>query len=344
VPSDHYRFQGDHPHIAAKDLDSAKHEAAKSLQTHDYPNDLKSGQQGGYDIDYVTEKKNNEEGLHEGTETSRIAAITKHLNTTLQPDTKATLPDGVDMEDFAPHIIHAPHDPFPIAMVNRRPRGAIEYTDVNNPQDMAWLAGFHYAERKVFIQTPTFNAAAVVEATLAAVRRGIEVTLYMDLGYNDGGEALPFQGGTNEVVVAKMFKELEPEHKKLFKAFWYTGKDMSRPVNASKKQRNCHVKIMIIDDHIGIMGNGNQDSQSWYHSQEANIMIDSPAVCKEWANGIRTNQNTHLYGRLDDDGVWRDPKDGSVLDDMGSTKPEGLLSIVKGLGNAVKRVQGKGGF
>jgi len=33
---------------------------------------------------------------------------------------------------------------------------------------------------------------------------------------------------------------------------------MCRPVNASKKQRNCHVKLMIVDDHVGIMGNGNQ--------------------------------------------------------------------------------------
>ncbi|KDR78755.1 hypothetical protein GALMADRAFT_244306 [Galerina marginata CBS 339.88] len=344
TPPEHYKFEGDHGHIAAKDLDSAKEDAAKSLQTHDYPANLKRGQQEGYDVDYATEQKNNEQGLHDGTRVTKLSAITKHLNTTLQPDTKATLPDGVDLEDFQPHIIHKPHDPFPIAMVNRKPRGAIEYTDINNPQDMAWLAGMHYAQKTVFIQTPTYNAAAVVDATMAAIRRGIEVTLYACLGYNDGGEALPLQGGTNEVVVAKMFKELQPEQRKLFKVYWYTGKDMCRPVNASKKQRNCHVKIMIIDDHIGIMGNGNQDSQSWYHSQEANILIDSPAVCKEWAEGIRTNQNTHIYGRLDDDGIWRDQKDGSVLDDMGSTKGGTFMSTAKNLLNAVKRVEGKGGF
>ncbi|KAG5637636.1 hypothetical protein H0H81_003861 [Sphagnurus paluster] len=338
-PAERYRFQGDHAHIAAKDLDRAKIDAKESLETHDYPNDLKGGEQHGYDVDDATEKANNEKGLHDGTTASKLSLITKHLNTTLQPDTKATLPEGEETEDFTPHILHAPHDPFPIAMVNRRPRGAIEYTDVNNPQDMAWLAGLHYAEKKVFIQTPTFNAAAVVEATLSAVRKGIEVILYVNLGFNDQGEALPFQGGTNEVVIAKMFKALEPEQKKLFKVYWYTGKDMRRPVNASKKQRNCHVKLMIIDDHVGIMGNGNQDSQSWYHSQEANILIDSPVVCKDWANGIRANQNTHIYGRLDDDGIWRDPEDGSVLDDMGSTKGGTFSSTAKGLVGAVKRVQ-----
>lgn len=37
----------------------------------------------------------------------------------------------------------------------------------------------------VYSQTPTFNATPVVAACLAAVRRGIEVTLYLDIGFND---------------------------------------------------------------------------------------------------------------------------------------------------------------
>jgi len=75
------------------------------------------------------------------------------------------------------------------------------------------------------------------------------------------GEALPKQGGTNEHVFKGMFETLEEEYKKNLRVFWYTGKDMIRPVNASKKQRNCHVKIMIVDDVVGIQGNGNQDAQ-----------------------------------------------------------------------------------
>lgn len=72
-------------------------------------------------------------------------------DTNLQPDTKATLPDGVDMEDFSPHIIHKAHEPFPIALVNRKPKGSIDYTSTDNPQDVAWMAGLHYAKSKVFM-------------------------------------------------------------------------------------------------------------------------------------------------------------------------------------------------
>jgi hypothetical protein len=47
------------------------------------------------------------------------------------------------------------------------------------------------------------------------------------------GEALPFQGGTNEVVVVKMFKDLNPEQRKLFRVFWYTGKCSLPEANGS---------------------------------------------------------------------------------------------------------------
>ncbi|KAF8879984.1 hypothetical protein CPB84DRAFT_1851962 [Gymnopilus junonius] len=111
TPSEHYKFGNEHAHIAAKDLETAKFNAAGIAQA-------------AFDVNDAAEKNNNEKGLH-----NKLAAITQHLNTTLQPDTKATLPEGVDMDNFSPHILHGPHDPFPIAMVNPRPRGSVEYTE-----------------------------------------------------------------------------------------------------------------------------------------------------------------------------------------------------------------------
>jgi hypothetical protein len=71
-------------------------------------------------------------------------------------------------------------------------------------------------------------------------------------------------------------------------------------------------------------------------------MVDSPEMCAEWRAGIDNNQNTALYGRLDDkEGVWKD-KDGNILEGKGGRG--GPVDIVKGLLGAVARVQGKGGF
>jgi len=42
----------------------------------------------------------------------------------------------------------------------------------------------------------------------------------------------------------------------------YTGKDQVRPLNAVKKQRNCHIKFAAYDDQVLILGNGNQGRSS----------------------------------------------------------------------------------
>ena len=91
---------------------------------------------------------------------------------------------------------------------------------------------------------------------------------------------------------------------------------MDRPLNAVRKQRNCHVKFCAVDGQVAIIGSGNQDTQSWFHSQEINVMMDSKKVVSEWVAALRRNQSTHIYGRVDLDGVWRG-KHGNQLTDTG---------------------------
>lgn len=53
----------------------------------------------------------------------RVARITAHLNASTI-DQKGGATDDDSMDDFRPHILHSKHDPVPIAMVNRRPKGS----------------------------------------------------------------------------------------------------------------------------------------------------------------------------------------------------------------------------
>ena len=91
-----------------------------------------------------------------------------------------------------------------------------------------------------------------------------------------------------------------------------TAKDQIRPIHNKFKKRSCHIKLMVVDGHIGIQGNGNQDTQSYFHSQEINVMLDSELVCKAWMDGIMRNQNTHIYGKVLKEGpeawCWVDPE------------------------------------
>jgi phosphatidylserine/phosphatidylglycerophosphate/cardiolipin synthase-like enzyme len=99
------------------------------------------------------------------------------------------------------------------------------------------------------------------------------------------------------------------------------------------------VKLMIVDGKIGIQGSGNQDTQSWFHSQEINILLESAAVCAAWEDGIRRNQNTHMYGWVSrDDGVWRDAAGNEAVGSIGLDP--GRFSWAMGVVGAVDRMRG----
>ena len=102
---------------------------------------------------------------------------------------------------------------------------------------------------------------------------------------------------------------------------------------------------MAVDDQVTMLGNGNQDTQSWFHSQETNLLIDSAQLTAEWLRGIDSNQNTRKFGLVDDaDGIWR-ARDGSgrVVQSSG-VKNVGPITGMKGVVGAVRRVRGTGGF
>lgn len=287
-----------------------------------------------------------------------MSLINKHLNLAKHDNREATAPEVEENNEMTPFIPHPVHKPFPIAMVNRKPYGAPNHACVNTPQNEAWLSAVRNAKEWVFIQTPDLNAEPLLPEIVAAVKRGVEITYWVCLGYNDAGELLPGQGGTNEMVADGLHKKLQGDEHKLLKIGYYVAKDQNKPVHNKFKSRSCHVKLMVVDGHIGIQGNGNQDTQSWYHSQEVNVMIDSPTVCKAWMEGIRRNQSestpglrvtqasmlmlfpdTHIYGMASqEDGIWRDSEGKEAEGAIG--KDPGHFAWMKGFTGAIQRVRG----
>ncbi|KAF1926504.1 IQ calmodulin-binding domain-containing protein [Didymella exigua CBS 183.55] len=296
-----------------------------------------------HDSDIVAEIEHMQAILSPGDGETQMDAVTRHLNLAKKLDRKGTAPQCRSEDDMIPIHPHKAHAPFPMALVNRRPWGAPNHECVNVPQNEAWLAAIRNAQKTVFIQTPNLNASPLVPALKEAARRGIEVTYYVCLGYNDAGELLPFQGGHNEKIANEMYENMSEEHRKNLRVHYYVAKDQIIPIHNKFKTRSCHIKLMIVDDHVGIQGNGNQDTQSWFHSMEVNIMIDSYHICRDWKEQLRRNQNTHLYGLASqEDGIWRDEDGKEVEGAIG--KDPGKFPWAKGLVGAVQRVRGAGGF
>ncbi|KAF2800563.1 IQ calmodulin-binding motif protein [Melanomma pulvis-pyrius CBS 109.77] len=299
-----------------------------------------------YDPDIVSEIRRLQSNLTPAPGETQMETITRHLNLATKQTTPGTAPSDPTSTPapFTPLIPHPPHAAFPIALVNRAPYGAPNNSSLTVPQNFAWLAAIRNAETSVFIQTPNLNASPLIPALLAAVRRGVQVTYYVCLGYNDAGELLPGQGGTNEMVASSLHTSLsspeDADAKARLHIHYYVAKDQVEPIHNQFKKRSCHIKLMVVDGHLGIQGNGNMDTQSWCHSMEVNVMIDSPVVCKGWLEAIESNQNTSTYGRSSpDDGLWRSPTTGAQAEGAIGKDP-GRFSWAKGIVGAVQRVRG----
>ncbi|KAL4908284.1 hypothetical protein BDW74DRAFT_166062 [Aspergillus multicolor] len=287
--------------------------------------------------------------------------VTRLLNHTRQKSTTGDAPDEDQEDRMEPYILTLQHKPFPMALVNREPygckryfrfiivgrltRAAPDHTSTDVPQNAAWLSAINNAERSIFIQTPNMNAEPLLDPLVDAVRRGVIVTCYLCLGYNDAGQLLPFQNGTNEMISNRLYSSLDTaEEKSRLRVFNYIAKDQTRPIHNKFKKRSCHIKLMIVDEAVAIQGNGNLDTQSYYHSQEVNLLLDSPLVCRTWLDAIDRNQNTAKYGLVSpDDGCWHDPGTGELPEGSIGLDP-GRFSWAKGAVGVVHRVRGTGGF
>lgn len=271
----------------------------------------------------------------------RVNAIARHLNKPTGLSIEATASDRDNNLNFFPFIPLPSTKPVPMAMCSRKPYANINTDSVFVPQNEAFLSLVRNAKKSIFIQTPDLNAKPLLPALISAVKRGIEVTYYVCLGYNDGGELLPGQGGTNEMNANYLYSQLEADEKPLLKVYYYVAADQNHPIHNNFKQRSCHIKLLIADESVAIQGSGNQDTQSWFHSQEVNVMIDSAVICKAWKEGIERNQNTHLYGAASQhDGCWYHPDSGKLAEGSLGTNA-GHFSWAKGIIGTVKKAGGQ---
>eukprot|EP00743_Colponemidia_sp_Colp-15_P001578 GILK01001724.1.p1 GENE.GILK01001724.1~~GILK01001724.1.p1 ORF type:complete len:705 (+),score=101.04 GILK01001724.1:50-2164(+) len=122
------------------------------------------------------------------------------------------------------------------------------------------------AKKSIFIQTPNLNADKAVEAIIDALDRNIDVTIITPEGFNDFMQKYMLQGGTNAQIGEKLVNSVNG-HKLRF--CWYKP----QPGYADLPTKS-HLKFLVVDKRVTILGSTNMDTQSFYHSQEVNVLVD----------------------------------------------------------------------
>jgi len=97
----------------------------------------------------------------------------------------------------------------PILVVGHNAR-ALPFPTAENdsPQAAAFLTAVASATRIIRLQSPNLNEPAMIDALVAAVRRGVEVDLLVSKSHEQSGESLPGRGGPNDATLETMVDTL----------------------------------------------------------------------------------------------------------------------------------------
>ncbi|KAI0397283.1 hypothetical protein F5Y17DRAFT_391786 [Xylariaceae sp. FL0594] len=188
------------------------------------------------------------------------------------------------------------------------------------PLNCAILSLFDMAQNRIYLQTPNLTSAAVVDALLEALDRGVDVTVVTSKGmmvleqlltsgtttswclrsfiklYNNRQRrsAKPSTGSANHDSNAIFDLESQHPHLGSLEVFYFQPLPANQELKVPEGPIHSHVKLTMVDDKWVVLGSGNMDRASWFTSQELGILFQS----KDFAADVSNAVSHALTGRL----------------------------------------------
>lgn len=179
----------------------------------------------------------------------------------------------------------------------------------HTPLNLFLLQLFSQARRSIFIQTPNLTSTPVINALFSALERGVSIHLITSSKLMIL-EQLVTAGTITEIEVWKLRRkynallacyqsalnnDADPENLMekpgTLRIEYYRAKEGALSENEPVKS---HLKLVIMDEEITVLGSGNQDRASWYTSQELGVAFLDASIAKD----IRRTVDGALTGRV----------------------------------------------
>jgi phosphatidylserine/phosphatidylglycerophosphate/cardiolipin synthase-like enzyme len=188
------------------------------------------------------------------------------------------------------------HACLPMTVLSKGKRGLGNYDGYENPWAKGVLAAVSAAERHVALSSPNMNTRPLQAAlTEAALTRDVAVRLLLPHGRN--AYQVNFLGGFGSNVhslkvlracglrARSSSEEDFQRFRRNMQAAWWVAEGARRPFTGDGP--GCfHSKFASFDDQVVMVGSGNLDDQSFYHSTETSVVIDSAVVTRAVARSV----------------------------------------------------------
>ncbi|KAI1171902.1 hypothetical protein F4777DRAFT_28294 [Nemania sp. FL0916] len=187
------------------------------------------------------------------------------------------------------------------------------------PLNCAVLQLFAMAEKSIYVQTPNLTSAAVTNAMLTALGRGVDVTIVTSKGmmvleqiltggtttswclrsfikaYQKQARRLTQSAMTNNAREdATLDLEAQPPRLGHLEVFYFHRLVANQQQQSQEEPVHSHLKLITVDEQYAILGSGNMDRASWFTSQELGILFQS---C-EFVADVTEIVGRSLRGRL----------------------------------------------
>ncbi|KAK1012551.1 hypothetical protein LTR91_001794 [Friedmanniomyces endolithicus] len=214
---------------------------------------------------------------------------------------------NLDVQAVPAMFLPSPHHRFDLPWLssNRPPP---------TPLNIYLLTLLARAEREIYIQTPNLTSEVVLSELLAALERGVDVTIVTSRKLMRLEQMITAGTTTGRCVrrLRTRYEELRQRDETASDGDLELGLVAQRPGRLIIRYYEprvasdpdvvepvqSHLKLTLIDSKIAVLGSGNMDRASWHTSQELGLALTSEALVKEVWQALSTameGRSTTVY-------------------------------------------------
>ena len=193
-------------------------------------------------------------------------------------------------EQYGMSIYCLRSDTVPIAFLSCGPSrsGVLPFAPIRVIPTRFQIEAITRARQSIFIQTPNLTSLAIIKALKQALLTTIQVTIYLPRNMMVL-ESLVTSWSTTKCRVRLLQKWARRHPETNLTVEWFQGdSDQEFVVDGDK----THIKFMVVDEELVIVGSSNLDRASACTSGEVNVAFSDQRLAKEILSAVKKHQLT----------------------------------------------------
>lgn len=147
-----------------------------------------------------------------------------------------------------------------------------------SPYSIALKEAIIKARNIINLTTTQLNNPEVIQSLVEAIKRGVKVNIVITKNMNRASMA---EKGNNFSAMQLLYDQIGQAHNKL-DARWRIDEDNLNLIEAPGREKLPQLNMVSIDNEIIFTGSSSLNQQSFFHSREADLVIHSATVAKNY--------------------------------------------------------------